>query len=497
MTIDLRWYESDGVTPAGSLAFAQTNGTPSTAQKLWLQNDGTEDAPGVSVTALTREQGSSDPYSFDDDMAANRWLEIRLTGQSAGATPHTTAWTPIGKGRRLLTRSIPAGEARTVEVRTNIPAGVGTQAKDILLRPTAASAVVPLEDAPWREGVRTLLGDAGASYIAQGGAVTPTGTPDDKVHVSDVSWVAAGEPLALAGAAVALSQTAGDGALGSGGYYWAVLSLKDDGTLTTTKGNALTSPQSPNDRPDAPSGELILADVAVDYDAGGGAIGAADILTDRRESGGFDLAYSAASLSVEVAPGEAVVGRRLVQRTAAYDLDLTASKTAYVVLGSDGAPATATSPYGSEVVPLWEVTTDGTGVTAVRDLRPLLPLRREVRLRFEVAGTLSGSSASVPQLITVPLRLAPFAPLRWCVGDTGGTSGQTEIDLEVSAAGGGAWTSLGALGAALAYDATDPAATGLVETTTLAAGSRVRAVVGAVPGTASSDLSIELLTEEA
>jgi len=72
----LAWYESDDSALAGTLSFSPSNGTATAEQTVHLWNDkgGTvsaDAATGVLVTALTRDDGSADGYSFEDDAAAN------------------------------------------------------------------------------------------------------------------------------------------------------------------------------------------------------------------------------------------------------------------------------------------------------------------------------------------------------------------------------------------------------------------------------------------
>lgn len=491
MPVDLRWYEEDGETPAGPLAFAQTNGAPSDPVELILQNDGTDDAPGVSLSVLARPQGSSVPYSATDDLAANRWVEARLIDSSAGAPPQVTGWLPVGGGWSVSLRAIPAGESRTLEVRTNVPAGVGTQAKDVLLRPLTTPTATPITPG-LPAGVRSGLGRVDMTYLASGGEVTPSGTPDSYVHVAPRTWVFGGQSLAADTEDVELTQAAEDGALTAGKYYWACLSVGGSDSVTVTKSDALTAPPDLGALPAPPAGEIVLADVVVPYDDD---ITAAEIVTTRRELGAFALTLPASGLSVVVSGGEAVVSDRLIRKTAATDLTLDDDGTSWILLDADGiVQAVTDEPTGAGAILLWVVTAASGSITRAQDARVLVGERPAATLTLTVPGALSVSSVSAPVLLPSRAQTLPARPLRWALGNTGGASGKTSIDLELSDAGG-AWTSLGILaGDAIAYDGA-PAAEGFVETTTLPPGSRVRLVVSAVPGTASADLVAELQTE--
>lgn len=510
----LAWYEDDDSALAATLTFSPTNGTATAGQPVHLWNDKggaatADEATGVLITALSRDDGSADGYSFDDDAAAGGWIEAKVISQGGTNPPDTqaTGWVPIGKNRSLSVRDIPSDGYHEIEVRMNVPAGVGVQAKEVLIRATYGGIATPLADGFWSvglQGVLTQLGDPDATVLVSGGVVTPNAPADDEVDVSTWHAIHAGVPVCDVTSAVTLNQTAADGALGSGEYYWAVLSAKADGSITTTKGNALTAPQDPDERPDCPAGEIILADVAVDYDAGGGAIGAADIYTDRVAYGCLNLSYSAASLEVTVSPGKALVYGNLVNRTTGYDVTLDASDTSYLWLTPSGAvEATLTEVAATDgALLIWEATTDGTGVTAVVDRRKWASKGRTVELG--VSGNLSGALATLHANLPTGngWYIRPVRGVEVSVGTTGDTSGATTVDVEVSEAGG-AWTSLYPsagtvdLRPSIAYNASNPYTTGQLETMTIQPGSRVRAVVDAIPGgTASAGLAVTLHLEE-
>ena len=509
----LAWYEEDDSALASALSFSPSNGTPTAEQTvhLWNDKDGTATADlatGVLVTALTRDDGSTDGYSFEDDAAANGWVEVKVVDQ--GGTdepdPQATGWVPVGKNRYLSLRDIPSDGYHEIDVRINVPAGVGAQAKEVLIRATYGAIAEPLADGFWhsgQQGVRTELGDPDSTILLSGGAVTASGSPDEFVTVATWHALHAGVPTCLVTDAVELNQTAGDGAIGSGEYYWAVLSAKSDGTVTTTKSDTLTAPHDPDERPDCPAGEVLLADVAVDYDAGGGAIAAADISVDRREYGCFALEYSAASLDVIASPVQAIVYGTLIRRTTGYDVTLAASDTSYLWLTPSGAVQATLDeiPPVDGSLMLWEATTNGSGVTAVVDRRRWLGGKQ---LQFSISGNLSASLASVHAcVLTGPgCYIRPIRGVEVSVGTTGDTSGATTVDVEYSNAGG-AWTSIWPsagtvdLRPSIAYNAANPLTTAQPETILLQPGARLRAIVDAIPGgTASANLAVTVHFEE-
>ncbi len=510
----LAWYESDDSALATALSFSPENGTPTAEQTVHLWNDkagsaGSDEATGVIVTALSRDDGSSDGYSFEDDAAAGGWIEVKVVDQGGTNEPdaQATGWVPVGKNRYLSLRDIPSDGYHEIDVRMNVPAGVGVQAKEVLIRATYGAIAEPLADGFWHagmQGVRTQLGDPGATILVSGGATTPNAPADDKVDVATWHAIHAGVPTCKVTTEVTLNQTAGDGALGAGEYYWAILSAKSDGTITTTKGNALTAPQDLTERGDVPAGEILLADVAVDYDAGGGAIALADIFTDRREYGCFNIEYSASSLDVTISPGEGIVYGTLIRRTSGYEVTLGATDTLYLWLTPTGTVESTTSEVATTTgsLLLWEATTDGSGVTAVVDRRKWLG--KDYTVNLGISGNLSAALASLHAVLPSGngWYVRPIRPVDLSVGTTGDTSGSTVVDIEVSEAGG-SWTSLYPSSAtvdlrgSIVYNDANEVDNAQTETMTIQAASRIRAKVTAIPGgTASADLAVAVHLEE-
>lgn len=509
----LEWWDSTDATQSPALAFTPVNGVAAAPQVLHLWNDkggtsASDDAAELVVTCLTRDQGDTE-WSATHAAAAGGWVRVQAVGSGGPGAPvaHLTGLTPIGQSRQLALLDLPSDGYRELEISVLVPAGVGTQALEVKLVARAGGVSEALPDGAYEVGgvgVRSGLGDTECSYLAWGGAVTANGPADNKVDVAELHYVHAGVPLTVAAAEVVLSQSDGvSEALTSGQAYIARLSVGAAGTVTTTKG--LRAAAASAAAPALPDGELLVADVTVDYQAGSSVVETADIDQTARRFGGFHAVTSGASLSVTIHPGEALVGGRLVRITGTRNVTLAASDETWVWLSPAGAMVqalTAVAPVDRSLL-LYRVTTDGSGVVSMIDCRAWAG-RQVHALRAGKAGVLAANdySGTVVYSGRAPGRIRPVAPLTWALGDNGSTSGLTKLDVEVSEAGG-AWTSLYPssgttdLRPTIPHDSTDPTSEGTPETGTIQPRSRLRFKVIAVPGTASADLDAVLLVEEA
>lgn len=502
----LRWYETDGTTPAGTLTFTPTAGTPTAAQTVRLYNDngaaaGSDDATELQLTALSRTAGGSN-FTADDALAAGGYIEARAVGQGGTGVPvQVTAWTPIGKGRFLNLRDLPSDCYRTIEVRVNAPAGFGTVSKEVLVRALAASPATVIEDGHHESGAVGVchgVGDLLYSALLEGGTLTETGTPDDNVNIDLTTWIAKGVPWCLVPQAINITDVDGNAAsLGVGESYWCALTLASDGTVTQTKGAKGTAPLAVSARPTLPEGEPLLAYVEREVDD---TIEQADIYQDERAYGWF--AYSAAGLVVTISAGWAMVDNRLIRFSSGNSVTLDASDDSYVWLNPGGtftANVTGIAPTDRAIL-LWEFTTDGAGVTAARDRR-VFTGRPMHHLSFSKAGNLTASSDIVYRGWAGGSRayILPLKGIGLFLGGAGATSGSTICDIETSDAGGAFTTVFTSQGSSdqrptIAQGAANPCDTGArPEVFAIPAWSRLRVVVDAVPGTTSSDLDLELI----
>ena len=510
----LTWYDSGDVAQATSLTFAPENGVATAAQTVHLWNDkggtaGSDDATELHLTCYTRDQGDT-TWSQTHDAAAYGWVRCQAVGSGGPGAPvaHLTGLASVGLSRQLNLLDLPSDGYRSIEVSVLVPAGVGTQAIEVLLVARYAEVSESLPDGAFEAGgmgVRSGLGDTTASWIVTGGAITESGGgADANANVAAVWWVHEGIPLCIDKEAVALNQNdVTPAALTAGRAYWATLSLGAAGTVTVTKGAAAASASAT--KAAVPAGELPLGHVKVPYQAGTSVISTADITQADRLFGGFAAVTSGASLSVTLHPGSALIGGRLVTISGTRSVTLGATDETWIWLTPAGATTTsldAIAPVDRALL-LYRMTTDGSGVTIARDCRSWIgrPLHS---LRMLQEGTLAANdyTNTIVYPGRTPGRVRPVAGLQWSLGDNGASSGSTKLDVEVSDAGG-AWTSLFPSSATtdlrptIAHDSTDPTSESTTETLTIPARCRLRCKVIAIPGTASTDLDAVLLVEEA
>lgn len=497
-------YDNTDTTPNPTLSFTGVvNGTPSAAQTLHLHNDkgdviGADPATDVLVTALSGAAGSG-TFSQNHALALNRWIEVRAVGVAGtGIEAQTTPWTPVGANATLSLKTIPKNCARYLEVRVNIPAGAGTQAGDVIVRAWDEGTVVALGQGHYegRQGVLAGVGDASVTQLLYGGLLSETGTPDADINVSTAGWVHEG--LSYVKPTHKITTNGNDknaAALASGESYGITLSLGASTTVTVTKGAKATAPLSPTDYEAVPDGEILLGYVERPFDAT-----IENALMDQTSvrRGGFDLSYSAASLTVTLSGGKAICGNRLIQMGIGVSFTLAASDDTWLWLLPDGQfDDTLTDEAPTDrALALWKVTTDGSGVTAVVDLRTW-EAPHLIEIPFAQRGTLAVNDYTYAMLpFGGPCYLLPIGGVQMGVGSRGATSGSTVGDVEyLSNPAGPTWTTLFTssgtvdLRPTVAYNAAaNGTKTASPEVTKLDGGTLLRFKVAAIPGTASTDL---------
>lgn len=467
---DLKFYDSTDTTANPTLTFTPETGTPSAAQEVHLWNDkgavaASDTANDVLVGALSGAAGSGS-YSAQGTLAANRLIQVRaIDVAGTGIAVQTTPWTPVGKNAFLSLRPIPSNCTRHLEVRADVPGGFGVVAEDVLLVPYYNGVSVPLEDGHYEgggQGVLAGVGDASYTAILSGGAITANGTPDDKVDITTLVGVHEGEPYCIVAAEYTLSALDGVGAtLGANESYLATVSVGSDGAggfeLHFTKSVKGTSPLSVSLRPEVPAGETLLGYIEREQDA---TIEQADIDQATRYWGGFALEYSATSLTVYVHGGRALVGNRMIRRATRSPITLDALDDSWVWLlpnGSFSATLDTTAPDDRALL-LWKATTDGSGVTAVVDLRTWTAPNM-VALQFTKLGNLADEDKAYAVLPAGgPCYILPLSAFSVGLAGLGAGSGTTVFDVEVND-GGATWTTIFTsfatvdLRASLAYNA--------------------------------------------
>lgn len=221
-------------------------------------------------------------------------------------------------------------------------------------------------DAP--TGVLTGLGDVTVyEWIT-----APTLANDtDKVTLGNAAYIFAGTYQYVAGADVTLNQDDGASAtLTSGKEYIALISAGGSG-MTTTKGVMANAGSAV--APAYPQNELPVAVVTVPY---GGVIVASTLVA----VSGRCLVIDAGGRVVTVQPGRAHMPGYFIQPSTVQTLTCPANSTSIVYLSEQGVANLVAG------VPLAEVTTDGSDITALTDTRVLLYQGQQSKLLAQVEG---------------------------------------------------------------------------------------------------------------
>jgi len=501
------WYDSTGTTVVTRLTFDPVSGgVPTAWQTVRLYNaKGNAFAGtlrGISIYALTRDFGdTANGYQADHRAAVQSWLEVEFTGAVGGtAVAQATAITKVGSLRRIYCNEIPADSYRTVNVRLAPPPGAGTVHVEVLLEVDYDRPAVPVSQGfaeAGLSGVELGYGDASVSYVAQGGACTASGPADNKVNVANVLWIYKGIPYSKLAHQVTLDgNDSAAAALAAGQAYWATLSLKD-GTVTTTKSVKGAAPLAESLKPAVPAGEAFLAYVHRDFDA---AIATGDIRQEAFLRGLYD--FTSSGLTGYLGTGSGLVDNLRIRHDFQSPVTLTASSSgaacnriwAVPSEGNGGFEVTQSTTKPQPLAELlYDVDTDGSGVTAVRDRRRFLPEPTDIPLTFAAVLVLNNYSLMADLPRERRWFLIPVNPVRAFIDDdgTGAASGSHKFDVFRSVDGAAEATIYTSSGTndqrpAIAYnEATLRDVDSLPEVLELSAYSQLRAKYVAQPGSIS------------
>lgn len=491
-TIDLQIYDATDTDPVTLLSFSGIGPGPSTAQEIHVWNQkgstGGDTVRNFRIGVLARRRGEPVFLAAGRPFLDERWLQVRRIG----STP--SAWTPLGAGAALSMPDLPFNTFEPLEVRVNAPLTALDDDVEFRLQ-FFNHAAIP---AGWGlsevagDGVLSGVGDGAASALFIAANVTESGTPAATVEVPYLAGVDAGEPYGIAAQTIAVSNADGAAAtLASGQAYWCLLTVGADG-VTQTKGVKAVSASTV--KPALPAGRQPLAYVLRQFD---GIINTADI-EQAWVQGRFKL--TAAALLASLGPGEALVDNSLVLFTHSQPIALTASATNRIWMTRSGALAKTTSAAPATVrdLLLYEVVTDGSGVTSVVDRRPFIG-PRAARLAMRFGATLAVSNVSTVEVAADArdLLLDPERPLALALDGAGATSGSTRVDVKYSVAGASYVSIFPDTGSmpSIAYNAADPVVARACRPTVcrIPAGARLQSVVSAVPGTAPTGATVVVL----
>ncbi len=277
---------------------------------------------------------SNEDGEEDGDLVENRWLEYKIgeTVDTADPSLIETSWKPLGKNFYAELNNIQKNTFRTVYLRLRSPLGVSSSSYTFLLSPFYGAQISYVDELLSElagNGIVNYQGNEDISGFRWGYGVTALGLPT--LAIAEGEALFSGDYLLTDLTVVTFNQLDGSSAtLESGESYYAVISLKDDGTFTTTKGDKAASPAVPNE----PTGELKLAEVLVGFTTGTTAITDSNVnwQVEYTEFGGCVVS----SISFEVGYGDALIGNKYIETSSKSELTLNDNTTNYIYLTEDG-----------------------------------------------------------------------------------------------------------------------------------------------------------------
>lgn len=446
MASNLIYQNSGGTAELPAPDFLNVDpGTNSAAIAFRLFNDdtgGAVDEATDPVITLRQDDGSGNAVLLGLRAINERWIQVRALGTgSSGSTQPLTGWTALGRGRTFTCAPLPSGEYHNLEIRYSPPATAPAGQILFLMDTEPGPVATFLEQGHsdnWRDGILSGIGDGSWDEIILGGDVVEddAGAGAD-VDIPDLVWRIDGVYQVKLAHEITTNDTDGDAATTSAGEaYYLLLTLASDGTITQTKGGKATAPLDPaTDAPAAPVGEIQLALIERNDD---GVINDADI-TQLSSVGGFKAVHTTGSLNITLGPGRAFVDNALARRGVDTAITLTASVTNSVWILPDGTFSVETDSTVPDPMALkiYELVTDGSGVTSEVDLREgvggeIVP----IVFNWTTVADTTAAYAVQPRGRSVHLR-----PVRGCVfalhtNGSGNTTGITAVDVEKSVAGG-------------------------------------------------------------
>lgn len=419
------FYETDNTTP---LSVHDFTSTATLETHLWYGKGSPGAGPAdpcyvqVSVGGLTSGHAALDSQE----------CQVRIVGWSNPSddpafAPFVTGWTRIGTGSVFALPSFRGNCAVHMEVRWELGISGGSTppfAYELTVYyGTVEAALLP---ALYGDGIITGLGDGLVSEWIDYAAVTETGTPDAYVNYPVRRGLICGVPYAWDAGSSELDQNdVTPAALGSGEAYWAILS-QGVSSVTVTKGTK--DVEASATLPAAPAGELVLAHVLVQYQAATSVIEQADI-TQIAIAGRWQV-RAGTGLEAIIGAGRAFVGRQYIASTAEQSVILGASATTTIYIDTAGLATTGQSDFA---LPIADVTTDGSAVTAVVDLRADWWEPRAQTLTLVKTGNESAAN-DVAQCL-VPFRCAVDRVLSSVRTASAGATGSTDLDVNKSDGG--------------------------------------------------------------
>lgn len=497
------WYDGSNVAIASPIAISSTGGTPGSAVTFKLINN----KDGAGATAITngrllimaRQAGSSGAFVQSGIDALDRhFLEIQ-TVQGYQKTVAAVSWQPVGAGATYdgLPSSIGNDEGVEFQIRSNAPADTATVDLELNIvliddRNTVYGLGLSVNGS---DGIYSGVGDEGFSvFVSATDAVEDSGGASDDVEIPDLVYIARGKIFTLR----AHNETTTPASAGNNKYV--LIYIDEDGAMQQEDGTETASALTDDDKPALPSdGVLVYAYVAVDD---------ASTIEDADIENAYTVSlfpFSSTGLTGTVGAGPyATVDGSLIYKSGSDNVTLTASDVNYLWLRPDGSvEKTLTDiPSTEKALPLYAVTTDGSGVTATEDRRILSGANARQFVVFHWDGEIDTSTYRYSHLHNPrEAWLSPIRPMSATLGSQGSGTGASTV-WEVDVLRAGTFTALfgtAADGPTIAYNAAATAmydASAVPDTWSIPAWARLRAKHNAIPsgsgGTEPNDSTLIL-----
>jgi hypothetical protein len=491
---NLQWYDdADVLITAQETLPTATPGTPTAETEYRLFNNkdaaGADTATNRWLEVLERQPGETPFLGSSRELTDRHWMRVRILGGLGGLNLAQGAEFNVGAGVSFPLPDLANGQGVRLGISVDATADAQTAQTEVTFRVAKRQALpVPagLSDSAG-DGVAVGLFDGRVTGLVSGGLVEedPGGAGDD-VMVRAYEHIGAGIYRVTLDE---LHQLDGDDgsavALASGEEYFALVYIDVDGDVQILKSDKGSSPLDPSEEPAVPADGTALAMVTRQFDA---IIDDADI-DDRRDF--WAAGFESAALTATIGPTRGLVDDARTRTSTPENASLTASETNRIYRVRDGSLAVDIAGTRPEprALDLWEAVTDGSGVTALTDLRPIYGMGfRVVPVVLRFQGTLAGGQqVMVPFPVNRDAQVLPLFGVQAWLDDVGaGTGGATVFNVEASADGAAYATLFTSSGSddrrpTVAFDATVLRSTGLPEVTQIQRFSRLRASVAAVP----------------
>ena len=366
-------------SPLDGITLTAERGVPSAHVQVKILNDGSDPVTGGFIVAYAETSPGSGVYSSSGQPVMDELqLRFQITDQDSTVTP----------GQEFTPGQIqPMGHLAVADLPDILPgdwfvadlwveqsgSSAGGSAINIKIEFANDVTAFPLPRGNSARGVESGIGKSKSFWI-ENRFVTPTGSPDDQIHVSGGRWLIAGVQVNDDSTTrdLTLDQTdSASATLASGESYIACISQSASSLVpTVTKGTKAMSPT----RPSPPSGELVLAWITVSYQAGGtSVIAGADIDRDLT-FGRYRVTAPASGLTAIVHAGNAIIGDFAQIRTVRGAVSLVASASNRIWLEDSGIITVTQddTPPSAGALCLAIAITNATDITTLTDTRPFL-----------------------------------------------------------------------------------------------------------------------------